>query len=299
MKMIANTQRHPHTTGLTVPGHRALRYTGLAAILAVSLFATACDSVVSADDDDEPGLEVVNADFSSTSPIIRIDFNAPLVESTVERGNFRILSSFDNGRRGSFTPERATYIGGASNTVELKLWGDNGVGNGEHALVVTGVEDVDGRNNEVKYSFTYRVSVKTPKSFIVRKIVVTEFPTHDSVGNDWDDLSNGADIRVSFQRPNATPIFVSSAYDNANPNGTYTFGEAASFDDPGIPFEAETDKDWILNLIDEDFGGDEMMVAADVNFLGLYRLNNAVDDELTVSLRRPRFTAVIHGDWTY
>ena len=231
MKTIANSTKQLFTALHARPRHGALRISSVATILAFSLFATACDSVVSADEE-EPGLEVVNADFSSTSPIIRVDFSAPLVAATVERGNFRIYSSYDNGRAGRLTPERATYIGGASNTVELKLWGDNGVGNGEHALVVTGVEDIDGRRNEVKYSFTYRVSVKTPKSFIVRKIVVTEFPTHDSVGNDWDDLSNGADIRVSFQRPSATPIFVSSAYDNANPNGTYTFGEAASFRRP-------------------------------------------------------------------
>ena len=276
------------------------RISNLMMIAVLALFGTACDSIVSGEGPEEPGIEITSAEFSSTSDIIKVHFNAPLVESTVVREAFRIFSVYDNNSRtGSFGPESVRYLGGASNTVELNLWGDNGLGSGEHALIVTGVEDVDGRANDIKYSFTHRVTVKTPKSFIVRKIVIHEFPTTDSVGNDWDDLSSGADIRLSFQRPNATPIYVSETYDDASPTSQYTFGDAASYDDPGLPFEVDYKTEYVLNLIDADFGGDEMMVAADIRLSSLYRLNNATADELTVTLRRPKFKAVLHGDWTY
>lgn len=272
----------------------------LTLFLALSLVATACDFVGTSDEEDEePGLEVVSAQFDTTSDLIRVDFSAPLVESTVTRGAFRIVSSLDNGRGSSFTPESVTYLGGETNTVEMRLWGGRGVGNGEHALVVTGVQDVDGRDNVVRYSFTHRVTVRTPKSFIVRKIVVTEFPATAGLGNEWDALSDGPDIRISFHRPNATPIYVSRTFDNASPNTTYAFEDAASFDDPGLPFEADYDKEWQITMVDNDFGEDETMLTVDVRFSSYYRLNNATSDEVTVSSRRPQFTATIHGDWTY
>jgi len=276
-------------------------------MLLILLFGAACDGLVTSMDDAEEnpdaGLTLMHAEAISNGRQIIASFNKPLDPASVTPSAFKIASALDNGRGGRSTPGAVRYLGGASNRVELTL-SDPGLGNGSHTLTATGLHDADGHEAEAtSASFEYRVTIKTPKSFIVRKIVVTAFPSDKEDGKtwDWDPLASGPrrpDIYVSFQRPNALPLFVSNQYKDARSSKDYTFDRAASSNDPGVPFEARYNTEYLLSLVDDDFGGNETMVQARFKFSSHYALDNADSDELTVKGERG-FTAVIHGDWTY
>ncbi|WP_456430102.1 hypothetical protein [Rhodocaloribacter sp.] len=272
----------------------------LSLLLSLALLTTACTESLTGIDDEGGGEDaspvLLNVQVFSNGTLVKAHFNTPLDPSSVTTSAFKIGSALDNGRGARVFPKTARYAGGSENTVELTF---DGLGNGTHTLTVTGVRDVEGRETTgTSATFEYRITVRTPKSFIVRKIVVTSFPSKRSNGSNWDLVSIKPDIYVSFQRPRATPLFISNKYNNADAGKTYTFDRAASYNDPGVPFEADYNTTYELHLVDDDFGGNETMVTATFKFSSHYRLDNAADDEITVTGNRG-FTAVIHGDWTY
>jgi hypothetical protein len=272
-------------------------------MLLIVLFGAACDSLVTSMDDEgenpNAGLTLMHAEAIENGRKIMASFNMPLDPASVTVSAFKIGSALDNGRGARSTPSAVRFIGGALNHVELTLW-DPGLGNGSHSLTATGLRDADGNEAEAtSAAFEYRVTIRKPKSFIVRKIVVTAYPSTRENGSTWDFAGQKRpDIYVSFQRPNATPIFVSNQYEDARSSQDYTFDGAASINDPGVPFEAGYNTEYLLSLVDDDFGGNETMVQARFKFSSYYALDNATSDEITVKGDRG-FTAVIHGDWTY
>lgn len=274
-------------------------------ILTLSLFSAACDGLVSGMDESEQGAELslVDAEAVAQGRQVIASFNRPLDPASLSTSAFRLTSALDNGRGGRSFPSSVRYIGGAEHRVEL-TFRDPGLGNGTHMLTVNGVRDVDGNEAvDAQAQFEYRITINQPKSFIVRKIVVTAFPSNKKNGNtwDWDPFASGPrrpDIYVSFQRPNALPLFISNQHKDARSSKDYTFDRAASSNDPGVPFEAGYNTTYELSLVDDDFGGNETMVQARFKFSSLYALDNATNDVLTVKGDRG-FTANIHGDWTY
>jgi hypothetical protein len=248
---------------------------------------------------------LVRAEATSLTRVLA-HFDRPLDPASLETSTFRVTSSLDNGRRGLQGPASLRYVGGASNTVELMLR-EPGLGNGSHRVSAERVRDLDGRTTQrTAASFDYRYEVNIPNGFRVERIVVTAFPGTQTNGDpwDWDPIASGPrrpDIYVQFQDPaRGLPgvLFVSEVHDDASASQDYTFDEAASFNDPDVPFTADYGTAYLLSLVDDDFGGNTTMVQADVRLSILYRRDNATRDALTVRGQRD-FTAVLHGNWMY
>ncbi|MEM8600463.1 MAG: hypothetical protein AAGF99_11120 [Bacteroidota bacterium] len=277
----------------------------LACVLAV---AAGCDTLTEEGTDtptapDAPAL--VRAEATSLTRVLA-HFDRPLDAASLETSTFRVTSALDNGRTSSQGAASLRYVGGASNTVELTLRAP-GLGNGSHSVTADRVRDLDGRTSQgTAASFDYRYDVNTPRAFRVERIVVTDFPGTQSNGDpwDWDPFSEGPrrpDIYVQFQDPaRGLPgvLFVSEVHDDASASRAYTFDDAASGNDPDVPFTANYGTTYTLSLVDDDFGGNTTMVQASVRLSSLYALDNATRDALTVRGDRG-FTAVLHGNWLY
>ncbi|MEM1270290.1 MAG: hypothetical protein AAGI08_09590 [Bacteroidota bacterium] len=266
-----------------------------------------CDSLESDDDSEGPappqaGPQLVSAGAVGGGLAITATFDQPIDASTLTTGQFRVFSSLDNGRgaQSGFASVTANPDG-RSVTLTLR---DPGLGNGRHTLRASDVASPDGRMQpESLADFEYRINIQTPTGFIVQKIVVTDFPANKSNGStwDWDPIASNPrrpDIRVTFQREGRIPLYISNTYDNASSSRDYTFNRAASSDDPNVPFTADYTTEYLLSLVDDDFGGDETMVQARFRFSSKYKLNNATQDEIPVSGQRG-FRAVVHGVWVY
>ncbi|MEM9996490.1 MAG: hypothetical protein AAF809_02225 [Bacteroidota bacterium] len=282
-------------------------------LLALFLFgalalAVGCDTMTEEDGGgsatpNAPAL--VRAEATSLTRVLA-HFDRPLDAASLETGTFRVTSSLDNGRTSSQGPASLRYVGGASNTVEVMLR-EPGLGSGSHSVSAERVRDLDGRTAQATAaSFDYRYEVATPTGFRVERIVVTSFPGTRANGDtwDWDPFASGPrrpDIYVQFQDPErGLPgvLFVSETHRDANASQTYTFDEAASFNDPDVPFTADYGTAYLLSVVDDDFGGNETMAQANVRLSSLYALDNATQDALTVRGDRG-FTAVLHGNWLY
>ena len=248
---------------------------------------------------------LVRAEATSLTRVLA-HFARPLDAASLETSTFRVTSALDNGRTSSQGTVSKRYVGGASNTVELTLR-EPGLGSGSHSVTADRVRDLDGRTTRgTSAAFDYRYEVNTPRAFRVERIVVTDFPGTQTDGStwDWDPFSAGPrrpDIYVQFQDPaRGLPgvLFVSEVHDDASASRDYTFDEAASFNDPGVPFTANYGTPYTLSLVDDDVGGNTTMVQASVRLSSLYALDNATSDALTVRGDRG-FTAVLHGNWLY
>ncbi|MEM6783144.1 MAG: hypothetical protein AAF624_05345 [Bacteroidota bacterium] len=277
----------------------------LACLLVVS---AACDTLTDEGTDtpvapDAPAL--VRAEATSLTRVLA-HFDRPLDAASLETSTFRVTSALDNGRTSSQGAASLRYVGGASNTVEMTLAAP-GLGNGAHTVTASNVRDLQGRTSRGSSSaFDYRYDVNTPRGFRVERIVVTDFPGTQTDGStwDWDPFATGPrrpDIYVQFQDPaRGFPgvLFISEVHDDASASRDYTFDDAASGNDPDVPFTANYGTPYTLSLVDDDVGGNTTMVQADVRLSSLYALNNATRDELTVRGDRG-FTAVLHGNWLY
>lgn len=145
--------------------------------------------------------------------------------------------------------------------------------------------------------------IRTPTSFILRKIIVTRFSENRSNGNTWDwdpftPAERKPDIRVSLQKDGHFPAYSSNTKWNANYNGTYTFTQPASEYDGSLPHEIRYAQVYRIHLVDEDFGGDETMATVTISLPGLYGKDNASGIDKTVN-GNSSFRVRVVGDWIY
>jgi len=145
--------------------------------------------------------------------------------------------------------------------------------------------------------------IMTPRSLILRKIIVTRFSENRSNGEtwDWDPFTpeqRKPDIRVSLQRDGYLPAYSSNTVWNANYNGTYTFTQPSSEYDGSLPHEIRYSEVYRIHLVDNDFGGDEWMATATVSLSSLYAKDNANSIDKTIN-GNYSFRIRVVGDWIY
>lgn len=124
------------------------------------------------------------------------------------------------------------------------------------------------------------VTIKTPTSFIVTRILCQGFNRNAPDGGDWDWAvfveDRKPDISVSLKGAPAFPIFNSDMRLNANYNGSYTFTKPASASDGFLPRVLDYSTACSVALVDDDpVVGNTIM--ANIAFRGatMYRLDNA------------------------
>jgi hypothetical protein len=145
--------------------------------------------------------------------------------------------------------------------------------------------------------------IRTPKSLILRKIIVTRFSENNRSDEtwDWDPFTpeqRKPDIRVSLQRDGYLPAYGSNTSWNANYNGSYTFTHPASEHDGSLPHEIRYSETYRIHLMDEDFGGDEWMGTATISIPSLYGKDNANSTDKTID-GNYSFRVRVIGDWIY
>ncbi|MEM6646878.1 MAG: hypothetical protein AAF730_11555 [Bacteroidota bacterium] len=275
------------------------RFTWLCGVL---LLVSACDTFNSDAESEAPLL--ASASAVNNGLVISATFDRPIDPASLSASDFQLISALDNGRTGQSTPASLTYIDGPTPRVDLVMRSP-GIGNGTHTLQAENVTAPNSADVTASTTtFDYRFVVQTPRSFIVSAIVVTNFPMTKSNGATWDwdpfaSTPRRPDIYVQFQRSagGGLPLYISNTRSNVT-NGRYDFTRPASANDPSIPFTAAYSTDYLLSLVDDDFGGNETMVQAQFKFSSKYKLNNATTDVITVSGNRG-FSAELRGTWVY
>ena len=147
------------------------------------------------------------------------------------------------------------------------------------------------------------VLIKTPRYMRIESISVKQFPKNKSNGDtwDWDPFSSTErkpDIEVVLQRSgNYLPAFWSDQRKNANSTSTYVFTEPASEYDGELPFAVPFDQTYKVNLIDDDFGGNDKMGSVTVKPLSIYNNDNATNFSKTLTSGDLKIK--VRGAWIY
>ena len=147
------------------------------------------------------------------------------------------------------------------------------------------------------------IVIKTPRYMRIESIKVTGFPKNKSNGDtwDWDPFSSTErkpDIHVVLQRSgNYLPVFWSDQRKNAHYTSTYVFTQPASGDDGELPFDVPYGQTYKVNLIDDDFGGNDKMGSVTVNPSSIYNNDNATNFDKALSTDGVKIK--VKGAWVY
>ena len=147
------------------------------------------------------------------------------------------------------------------------------------------------------------IVINTPRYMHIESITVTGFPKNKSNGDtwDWNPLSSNErkpDIEVVLQRSgNYLPAFWSDQRKNANYTSTYVFTQAASSNDGELPHDVPYSQTWKVNLIDDDFGGNDQMGSVTVKPSSIYGKDNATNFNKT--LKNGDLKIKVRGAWIY
>ena len=147
------------------------------------------------------------------------------------------------------------------------------------------------------------IVIKTPRYMHIENISVRHFPKNKPNGNtwDWDPFSSTErkpDLEVVLQRSgNYLPAFWSDQRKNANYTSTYVFTQPASEHDGELPYDVPYSQTWKVNLIDDDFGGNDKMGSVTVKPSSIYNNDNATNFDKTIT--NGDIKVRLRGAWIY
>ena len=147
------------------------------------------------------------------------------------------------------------------------------------------------------------IVINTPRYMHIESISVRHFPKNKPNGDtwDWNPLSateRKPDLEVVLQRAgNYLPVFWSDQRRNADYTSTYVFTQPASEYDGELPFDVPYNENWKVNLVDDDFGGNDQMGNVSVKPYSIYGQDNATNFDKTIT--NGDIKVRLRGAWIY
>jgi len=147
------------------------------------------------------------------------------------------------------------------------------------------------------------IVINTPVQMHITQIRIAGFPEKKSNGDPWDynpilPLTARPDVFVELSiRANDSQVYTSNTEQDAYYLASYTFTEAASSNDPDLPYDALMTTQYKLEVWDDDVVVNDIMTTYYFTPENYYNDDNA--ETFSISAASSGVGIRIYGEWVY